>query len=124
MAWKTIVVGVDHSPESLRAVELAAKIANATHAQLVPVHAVPVIPVFADVVGINPMPIFSPELQDVSTASLLEARRTRDGAPHFDPGGSREVGPPGCVRVEGLSTVTQAPGEARSESPAQESLMQ
>jgi nucleotide-binding universal stress UspA family protein len=72
MAWKAIVVGVDHSPESLRAAELAAKIASATHAQLVPVHAVPVIPVFADVVGINPTPIFSPELQEVATRAAQE----------------------------------------------------
>jgi nucleotide-binding universal stress UspA family protein len=69
MTWKVIVVGVDLSPESLRAVELAAKIATATHAQLVPVHAVPAIPVFADVVGLNPMPVISPELQDVVTRS-------------------------------------------------------
>jgi len=64
-----IVVGVDLSPESLRAVEVAAHIATATHAQLVPVHAVPAIPVFPEVVGISPMPAFSPELQNVVTSS-------------------------------------------------------
>jgi nucleotide-binding universal stress UspA family protein len=69
MTWNVIVVGVDLSPESLRAAELAAKIAAATHAQLVPVHAVPAIPAIPDVVGINPMPVYSPELQDVITRS-------------------------------------------------------
>jgi nucleotide-binding universal stress UspA family protein len=69
MASNVIVVGVDLSPESLRAAELAAKIATATHAQLIPVHAVPAIPVFPEVVGINPMPVFSPELQDIVTRS-------------------------------------------------------
>jgi nucleotide-binding universal stress UspA family protein len=69
MTWNVIVVGVDLSPESLRAVEVAAHIATATNAQLVPVHAVPAIPVFADVTGLNPMPVYSPELQDVVTSS-------------------------------------------------------
>lgn len=64
MAWKPIIVGVDHSPESLRAAETAATIAQTARAQLVPVHAVPVVPVFTGLVGIEPMPVFSPELQD------------------------------------------------------------
>ncbi len=64
MAWKPIIVGVDHSPESLRAAEVAATIARAARAQLVPVHVVPVVPVFTGLVGIEPMPVFSPELQD------------------------------------------------------------
>jgi nucleotide-binding universal stress UspA family protein len=64
MAWKPIIVGVDGTPESLRAAELAAKIASAARAQLVPVHAVPVIPAFTGVTGVEPMPLFSPELQD------------------------------------------------------------
>jgi nucleotide-binding universal stress UspA family protein len=64
MAWKPIIVGVDHSPESLRAAEVAAAIAHASGAPLIPVHAVPVVPVFTDPVGIEPMPAFSPELQD------------------------------------------------------------
>jgi nucleotide-binding universal stress UspA family protein len=64
MAWKPIIVGVDHSPESHRAARVAAQIAHAAHAQLVPVHAVPVVPVLTGLVGIEPMPVFSPELQD------------------------------------------------------------
>lgn len=64
MAWNPIVVGVDLSPESRRAVELAAKIADAAGAQLIPVHAAPVVPVFTGVVGVEPMPVFSPQLQD------------------------------------------------------------
>jgi len=75
MAWKPIIVGVDHSPESLRAAEIAAQIARAARAQLVPVHAVPVVPVFTGLVGIEPMPVFSPELQDdltrISRAQLV-----------------------------------------------------
>ncbi len=72
MAWRTIVVGVDASPESLRAAELAAKIASAARAQLFPVHAVPVIPVLTEVAGLEPLPVFSPELQDVSTRAARE----------------------------------------------------
>jgi len=64
MVGKPIIVGVDGSPESLRAVELAAKIANAARASLIPVHAVPVIPAFTDLSGMEPMLSFSPELQD------------------------------------------------------------
>jgi nucleotide-binding universal stress UspA family protein len=41
MARGSVVVGVDGSPESGRAVELAWKIAQAARADLVPVHAVP-----------------------------------------------------------------------------------
>ncbi len=64
MAGKPIIVGVDHSPESLRAAEVAAAIAHAAGAPLIPVHAVPVAPVFTDLVGIEPMPALSPDLQD------------------------------------------------------------
>jgi len=63
-AWKTIVVGVDGTPESLRAAAMAARIASAARAQLVAVHAVPVVPTFSGVVGIEPIPDFSPELQE------------------------------------------------------------
>ena len=63
MAWKPIIIGVDGTPESLRAAALAAKIASAAHTKLVAVHAVPVIPAFSGVVGIEPMPAYSPELQ-------------------------------------------------------------
>ena len=41
MARKPIVVGVDGSVESRRAIELARRIAEAARAELVPVHAVP-----------------------------------------------------------------------------------
>lgn len=67
MPAKPIVVGVDHSPESLHAVELAARIAEAAGAPLIPVHAVPVVPLLNGAVGIGPMPVFSPELQDELT---------------------------------------------------------
>jgi nucleotide-binding universal stress UspA family protein len=63
MAWKPIIVGVDGTPESLRAAELAAQIASAAGARLIPVHAVPVIPAFTGVTGIEPV-VFSPELQN------------------------------------------------------------
>jgi nucleotide-binding universal stress UspA family protein len=63
MAWKPIIVGVDHSPASLRAAEVAAAIAHAAGAALIPVHAVAVAPVFTGLVGIELMPVFSPELQ-------------------------------------------------------------
>jgi nucleotide-binding universal stress UspA family protein len=63
-AWRTIVVGVDGSRESLRAAAVAARIATAARADLVAVHAVPVVPTFSGVVGIEPIPDFSPELQE------------------------------------------------------------
>ncbi|HUL04139.1 MAG TPA: universal stress protein [Gemmatimonadales bacterium] len=76
MATKPIIVGVDGSPESLRAAAQAAAIASAAHAQLVAVHAVPVIPAFTGVAGIEPMPGFSPELQlEVSRASRAHIER-------------------------------------------------
>jgi nucleotide-binding universal stress UspA family protein len=68
MAVKPVVVGVDHSPESHRAVELAARIAEAAGAPLIPVHAVPVVPLVNGAAGIGAMPaFFSPELQDELT---------------------------------------------------------
>jgi len=63
MAWKPIIVGVDGTPESLRAAELAARIASAARAELIPVHAVPLIPAFTGVTGMEPV-VFSPELQN------------------------------------------------------------
>ena len=75
MAWRPIIVGVDHSPESLRAAEVAAAIAHAAGAPLIPVHAVPVAPVLTGLVGIEPMPVFPPELHDdlkrISRAQLV-----------------------------------------------------
>ncbi len=79
MAGNSIVVGVDQSPESLRAVELAARLAAAAHAQVVPVHAVPAVPLFTGLVGIEPMPAFSPEVQEAlnraSREEILRALR-------------------------------------------------
>ncbi|HYL55592.1 MAG TPA: universal stress protein [Gemmatimonadales bacterium] len=63
MAWRPIIVGVDGTPESLRAAELAARIASAARAPLIPVHAALVIPAFTDVTGMEPV-VFSPELQN------------------------------------------------------------
>jgi nucleotide-binding universal stress UspA family protein len=68
MAWKPIIVGVDGTPESLRAAELAAQIASAARAQLIPVHAVPVIPAFTGVAGTEPV-FYAPELQTELTRS-------------------------------------------------------
>lgn len=76
MVWKPIIVGVDGTPESLHAAELAAKIASAARAGLVPVHAVPVIPAFTGLSGIEPMPLFSPELQtELSRSSRAQIAR-------------------------------------------------
>lgn len=67
MPARPIVVGVDHSPESIRAAQLAARIAEAVGVPLIPVHAVPVVPLFTGPVGVEPMPMFSPELQNELT---------------------------------------------------------
>jgi nucleotide-binding universal stress UspA family protein len=73
MPTRPVVVGVDHSPEALRAVELAARIADAAGASLIPVHAVPVVPLISDAVGMVPMRLYPPEVQDdVKRASRAE----------------------------------------------------
>jgi nucleotide-binding universal stress UspA family protein len=76
MPTRPVVVGVDHSPEALRAVELAARIADAAGASLIPVHAVPVVPLISDAVGMVPMRLYPPEVQDdVTRASRAEVVR-------------------------------------------------
>ncbi|HYL56048.1 MAG TPA: universal stress protein [Gemmatimonadales bacterium] len=75
MRWNPIIVGVDGTPESLRAAELAAKIASAARAPLIPVHAVPLIPAFTPVVGIETMPVYSAGLQD----EILRSTRAQIG---------------------------------------------
>jgi len=72
MVWKPIVVGVDGTPESFRAVELAAKIAAAARAQVIPVHVVPLIPAFTGVEGVQALPVFSPELQQTLVQSARD----------------------------------------------------
>jgi nucleotide-binding universal stress UspA family protein len=80
MAGKPIIVGVDLSPESLRAVEFSAKLADAAGAPLVPVHAVPVVPVFTAGFGVEPMPVFSPELQgELNRASQKQVGHALEG---------------------------------------------
>ncbi len=69
---KSIVVGVDHSPESLRAAEVAIRIARAAGAPLIPVHAVPAVPLLTGVIGGEPIPVFSPRLQDDLTQASRE----------------------------------------------------
>lgn len=77
MPAKPIVVGVDHSPEARRAAELAARIAEAAGVPLIPVHAVPVVPLVDGALGLVPMRVFSPELQDeVTRASRAEVVRS------------------------------------------------
>jgi nucleotide-binding universal stress UspA family protein len=76
MGWQPIIVGFDGTPESLRAAEVAVTIAHAAQARLVPVQAVPVIPAFSGVAGMEPMPVFSPELQgELSRATREQAIR-------------------------------------------------
>jgi nucleotide-binding universal stress UspA family protein len=70
MAPKPIVVGVDDSPESRRALTLAWKIAEAAHAELVPVHAVPDLWLAG---GLGETPVVLPEVQD----ALTQASRTQ-----------------------------------------------
>lgn len=69
MAWKPIVVGVDGSPESRRAIELAWKIAQAAQADLVPVHAVPDLWLAE---GLERVPRLLPELRE---ALVRDSRR-------------------------------------------------
>jgi len=64
VAPKPIVVGVDDSPESRRALALAWKIAEAAHAELIPVHAVSDLWLAG---GFDEMPILLPEVQTALT---------------------------------------------------------
>jgi nucleotide-binding universal stress UspA family protein len=64
MTWNPIVVGVDLSPASLRAAAVAARIAEAGEAELIPVHAVPIVPVFSGAAGVELGPMYSPDVQD------------------------------------------------------------
>jgi nucleotide-binding universal stress UspA family protein len=64
MSPKPIVVGVDDSPESRRALALAWTIADAAQAELVVVHAVPDLWLAT---GLNETPVVLPEVQDALT---------------------------------------------------------
>jgi len=62
MAWRPIVVGVDDTPESRAALELAAKIASAAPAPLVAVHAIPDLWLVG---GLDQIPPLLPEVRDM-----------------------------------------------------------
>jgi len=64
MPVRPIVVGVDDSPESLRALTIAWTIAEAAHAPLIPVHAVPDLWLAT---GLNETPAVTPEVQRALT---------------------------------------------------------
>ena len=67
MAGKPVVVGVEGSPESRRALELASQIAVASHVDIVAVHAVPDL----WLVGLDSVPVILPEVFDM----LVQASR-------------------------------------------------
>lgn len=76
MAPKPIVVGVDDSPEARRALALAWKIAEAAHAPLVLVHAVPDLWLAT---GLGDTPAVLPEVQEALThASRTQIERVID----------------------------------------------
>jgi nucleotide-binding universal stress UspA family protein len=66
MSPKPIVAGVDDSLESRRALAFAWKIAEAAHAELVVVHAVPDLWLAT---GLNETPVVLPEVQDALTSA-------------------------------------------------------
>ncbi|HYL21830.1 MAG TPA: universal stress protein [Gemmatimonadales bacterium] len=77
MAWNPIIVGVDGSPESRGAVELAWTIAQAARAPLVPVHAVPDLWLAGDVQ--QPL-VLPPDIYEtLIQASRLGIERFLDG---------------------------------------------
>lgn len=65
MSWKRIVVDIDGTPESLWAVEQAARITSASQGLLFPVRAMSAIPTFPSMsmVGPESTPKYSPELR-------------------------------------------------------------
>jgi nucleotide-binding universal stress UspA family protein len=76
MAPKPIVVGVDDSPEARRALTLAWKLAEAEHAELVVVHAVPDLWLAT---GLDDTPVVLPEVQEALTqASRVQIERVID----------------------------------------------
>jgi nucleotide-binding universal stress UspA family protein len=66
-----IVVGVDGSEHSLRAVAWCAKYAEALSAEVIAVHAVQ-LPVYPSTVGFIPMPVFLPADRDQLEKALEE----------------------------------------------------
>lgn len=73
MTWNPIVVGVDASAASLRAAAVAARIAGAAGVELIPVHAVPIVPVFSGIAGMELGGAYAPDVQE----SLVRACRTQ-----------------------------------------------
>lgn len=80
MAWKPIVVGVDGSPESRGALELAFHLARAAGAALVAVYALPDLWLAS---GLNDMPAIRPEVFDalVRDARAAIGQFVRDALP-------------------------------------------
>jgi nucleotide-binding universal stress UspA family protein len=66
-----IVVGVDGSEHSLRAVEWCAKYAGALGAEVIAVHAIE-LPVYASTVGFVPMPVYTRADREKLRAVLVE----------------------------------------------------
>lgn len=80
MSGNPIVVGVDASPASVRAAAVAARIAHAAGAELIPVHAVPIVPVFTGVAGMELGGAYSPDVQEsLVRAYRAQVVRTLDG---------------------------------------------
>jgi nucleotide-binding universal stress UspA family protein len=100
VASKPIVVGVDDSPESRRALAVAWTIAEAARAQLIPVHAVADLWLAG---GFDEMPMLLPEVQTALTQAsrTLIARVIEEVLPHASLRRLEvRTGPPGFAIAE------------------------